>query len=198
MRRTILLLSTMTIAVLAVSGAMLFGMGKPAQAQETPPPCNTDLCVDKTASPSTVNVGDQITFTITQRCPEALVCIDVFPIVDTLPPEAELIVVSVEDSDRNIQCTTSGNTVTCQGPRTIFPSSPFTATIVATTTKCGTFINSAGSTATGLTTGSATFTVEGCPTTPLTKEQCKKGGWEEFGFPDQGTCVSAVNRQNRQ
>jgi len=146
-------------------------------------------------------VGDQITFTITQRCPGAEACIDIFPIVDTLPPEAGLTSVSVEDSDSNIQCTTSttsGNTVTCPGPRTIFPSSPFTATIVATTTKCGTFINSAGSTATGLTTGSATFTVEGCPTTPPTKEQCKKGGWEEFGFPDQGTCVSAVNRQNRQ
>ena len=42
MRRTILLLSTMTIAVLAVSGAMLFGMGKPAQAQSDPePPCNS-------------------------------------------------------------------------------------------------------------------------------------------------------------
>ena len=43
------------------------------------------------------------------------------------------------------------------------------------------------------------FTVEGCgPTVPTTKEQCKKGGWSNLGFPDQGTCVSAVNRQNRQ
>jgi hypothetical protein len=32
---------------------------------------------------------------------------------------------------------------------------------------------------------------------PSTKEQCKNGGWRDFDFPDQGTCVSAVNQQNR-
>jgi subtilisin-like proprotein convertase family protein len=34
------------------------------------------------------------------------------------------------------------------------------------------------------------------PTTPTTKNDCKKGGWKALGWPDQGTCVSAVNRQN--
>ena len=64
MRRTILLLSTMTIAVLAVSGAMLVGMSKPAQAQSVPePPCTTNFCLDKTATPSTATVGKPITFT---------------------------------------------------------------------------------------------------------------------------------------
>jgi subtilisin-like proprotein convertase family protein len=31
---------------------------------------------------------------------------------------------------------------------------------------------------------------------PTTKDDCKKGGWKEFGYPDQGTCISFVN-QNR-
>jgi hypothetical protein len=31
---------------------------------------------------------------------------------------------------------------------------------------------------------------------PTTKAQCKNGGWKDFGYPDQGTCISFVN-QNR-
>ena len=33
------------------------------------------------------------------------------------------------------------------------------------------------------------------PTTeqPQTKEECKKGGWKEFGFKNQGQCIKAVN-----
>jgi hypothetical protein len=32
---------------------------------------------------------------------------------------------------------------------------------------------------------------------PTTKVQCKKGDWKDFGYPDQGTCISDVNRRNR-
>jgi hypothetical protein len=28
---------------------------------------------------------------------------------------------------------------------------------------------------------------------PQTKEDCKKGGWKEFGFKNQGQCIKAVN-----
>jgi subtilisin-like proprotein convertase family protein len=31
---------------------------------------------------------------------------------------------------------------------------------------------------------------------PTTKEQCKNGGWREFGYPNQGMCISDVNRRN--
>ena len=33
------------------------------------------------------------------------------------------------------------------------------------------------------------------PTTeqPQTKEECKKGGYEEFGYKNQGLCIKAVN-----
>ena len=41
------------VALLVVSGAMLFGMGKPAQAQSNPePPCGEQFCIDKTADPN--------------------------------------------------------------------------------------------------------------------------------------------------
>ena len=30
------------------------------------------------------------------------------------------------------------------------------------------------------------------PTDPATKEECKKGGWEDFGFKNQGQCVRFV------
>ena len=33
-------------------------------------------------------------------------------------------------------------------------------------------------------------------TLPATKADCKNGGWREFGYPNQGTCISDVNRRN--
>jgi subtilisin-like proprotein convertase family protein len=48
-------------------------------------------------------------------------------------------------------------------------------------------------------TGSITSWSLDITTTPVptTKEQCKNGGWREFGYPNQGTCISDVNRRNR-
>ena len=66
-------------------------------------------------------------------------------------------------------------------------------TIVATPTECGSFINRASN---SILTVEAPFKVVGCP--PPTKEECKNGGWEDFGFPNQGRCERAWNRQNRQ
>jgi hypothetical protein len=31
---------------------------------------------------------------------------------------------------------------------------------------------------------------------PTTKEQCKNGGYEKFGFKNQGECIKAVNAAN--
>ena len=105
-----------------------------------------------------------------------------------------LTVVSVDDNGAGSQCTTRENTVTC-GSREFTPTQPYTLTIVANTTECGTFTNTASA---GVYSGSATYTVEGCPPQlPTTKQQCKKGDWKEFGYPDQGTCISDVNRRSR-
>jgi subtilisin-like proprotein convertase family protein len=32
---------------------------------------------------------------------------------------------------------------------------------------------------------------------PTTKAQCKKGGFRDFGYPDQGTCITAFNENRR-
>jgi uncharacterized repeat protein (TIGR01451 family) len=161
MRRTILLLSTMTIAVLAVSGVMLFGMGKPAQSQsDHGPPCDQRFCLDKTADPNPVNVGQPITFTILQRCHGNVdLCFSSAHIVDNLPADAGLTNVSVQ-ARFPARCTLSGNTVRCSGDRSFTPAAPFTWTIVATPTECGTFHNTV-STIGGSSnfTATATFTV---------------------------------------
>jgi hypothetical protein len=88
-------------------------------------------------------------------------------------------------------CTTSGNTVTCPKVRGFDATRPFTLTIVGTTTECGTFTNTDSSSEDS---GSVTYTVNCLPTT---KVQCKNGGWTEFGYPDEGTCQSDVNRRSR-
>jgi Domain of unknown function DUF11 len=200
-RRTILLLSTMPIAVLAVSGVMLFGMGKPALSQSDPePPCGVSIedqyCIDKTADPNPAIVGQPITFTITQRCPgsdQGCIALARDTIVDELP--SGLTVESVDPAGCTTSGnTTSGNTVTCAFNRFFTPTQPFTLTIVATPTKCGTFTNTASAPTVGF-TAHVTFTVNCVPTT---KADCKKGGWMDFGiYPDQGTCISDVNRRNR-
>jgi hypothetical protein len=64
MRRLAALVIAAAVALLVVSGAMLFGMGKPAQAQETYTSCTSSpsggdvFCLDKTA-PSTATVGSR-------------------------------------------------------------------------------------------------------------------------------------------
>ena len=78
------------VGLLVVSGALLFGMGKPAQAQSNPePPCTTFFCLDKTATPNPATVGEPITFTITERCPGGgpAGCTDIQTLVDQVPPE---------------------------------------------------------------------------------------------------------------
>jgi subtilisin-like proprotein convertase family protein len=47
-------------------------------------------------------------------------------------------------------------------------------------------------------TGSITSWSLDITTTPVptTKEQCKNGGWREFDYPNQGACISDVNRRN--
>src|SRR5215216_307511 len=192
------------LAVLVVSGAMLFGMGKPAQSQESAPPCNTNnFCLDKTADPSTVTVGEPITFTITERCVNADLCQIFLPLVDELPSglTVDSVVPAGPSLPSGYQCSTSGNTVvTCPGDRSSTQTQPFTLTIVATPAECGSFTNTATNDldpSIGLFTVEAAFTVEGCVPLPTTKAQCKKGGWRDFGYPDQGTCISDVNQRNQ-
>ena len=37
------------------------------------------------------------------------------------------------------------------------------------------------------------ITVTEAPRLPISKEQCKNGGWKQFGFANQGQCIKSVN-----
>jgi hypothetical protein len=191
-RRIAALVIAAAVAMLLIGVAALLWTQE-AQAQE---PCSENFCIDKTVNDSTPTVGQQITFTITERCVFGE-CTAFPPLVDTLPDGLIITgVVANAPFQPEYQCTTSGNTVTCPANRISTPDQPFTLTIVALTTECGEFTNTA-SKSSGQ-TAQASFKVEGCgPTVPTTKQECKEGGWSNLGWPDQGTCISAWNEQNR-
>jgi uncharacterized repeat protein (TIGR01451 family) len=126
-RRLAALVIAAAVAVLLIGVAALLWTQE-AQAQE---PCSENFCIDKTVNDSTPTVGQQITFTITERCFGDL-CIAFPELVDTLPDG--LSINSVDPNapfQPNYQCTTIGNTVTCPGNRSSDLDQPFTLQISA-------------------------------------------------------------------
>jgi len=193
-RRLLVLSATLTAAV--VVGVLGYATSARADAD-----CLLDsYCLEKTVSAETVKVGEPLTFTIRGFCgPAAPGCIviNAEPVRDTLPAGLDFVSASATGNG-NPTCTfsESDRTVSCS-PFNFRGGQPFEATIEVIPRECGTFTNTA--TAPGGVGGPVTETFTVCPPLlPTTKEQCKKGGWEDFGYPDQGTCISDVNRRNRQ
>ena len=112
-----------------------------------------NFCLDKTADPNPATEGEQITFTITERCTSPTGCFDSSPLVDELPSG-----LTVDSVDPATVCSASGNTVAC-GVRSSSPTAPFTLTIVATPTECGSFTNTASHEGATTVTAKVTFTV---------------------------------------
>jgi uncharacterized repeat protein (TIGR01451 family) len=188
-RRVLVLSATLTAAMLVG----LLGYANSSRADVT---CSdVFFCMEKTSTPDPVTVGETLTFTIRAFC--ATECsFSSLGITDTLPAGLDFVSASATGKE-NPTCNYSASTrtVTC-APTVYSTGEPFEATIKVIPRECGTFKN----TATDITFGysaSDTFTVNCLPTLPTMKEQCKKGGWEDFGYPDQGTCISDVNRRNR-
>lgn len=187
----------------AMMAAGLLAFASPARADVV---CSSDqaFCWEKTATPDPVKVGEPLTFTIRAFCtsPGGGGCGLSSPqgLTDTLPAGVEFVSASATGY-LPATCSEIAGTVRCD-PLSFFKASdgtevPFVATIEVIPTQCGTFTNTA--TAPGfsdyLPPVSETFTVEGC--VPTTKAQCKKGGWRDYGYPDQGTCISAVTQNRR-
>jgi len=188
-RRVLVLSATLTAAILVG----LLGYATSSRADVA---CS-GTCMEKTASADPVKVGDQLTFTIRGFCEAGQGCFfrDPFGVTDTLPEGLEFVSATATGLN-NPTCSHSAGTVTC-APFFFDNESTFEATITVIPRECGTFTNTATDVSFGDSV-SETFTVEGCvPPTPMTKADCKKGGWEDFGYPDQGTCISDVNRRNR-
>jgi hypothetical protein len=200
-KKVLVLSATLTAAM--VVGLLAFSTSARADVA-----CVTEdvFCLEKTSSPDPVTVGEPLTFTIRGYCINEAGCVLVSAyegLTDTLPAGLEFVSATAtgytEYGIPQPTCSESAGTVTCTP--VAFASNqpgqemdvPFVATIEVIPTQCGTFTNTA-SMAFGLSV-SETFTVVGC--VPTTKAQCKNGGWRAFGYPDQGTCITAVNQNRR-
>src|SRR5215212_8760730 len=179
----------------ALTAAMVVGLLGYANSSRADVTCSdVFFCMEKTSTPDPVTVGKTLTFTIRAFC--ATECaFSSEGIRDPLPAGLDFVSASATGKN-NPTCTfsESARTVTC-APVVYSTGEPFEATIKVTPSACGTFKN----TVTDITFGNSvsdTFTVGCGPTVPATKDLCKKGGWEALGWPDQGTCITAVN-QNR-
>jgi hypothetical protein len=166
------------------------------------------FCLKKTATPDPVEVGEPLTFTIRGFCDVTAPGVEscgLFGgvIADTLPAGVKFVSASATGVEP-ATCSESAGTMTC-GPVSYFfhtgtvpdippeipLETPFVATIEVIPTQCGTFTNTA-SYGTGESV-SETFTVVGC--VPTSEEQCKGGGYVQFGFANQGRCIKAVKQE---
>jgi hypothetical protein len=202
-RRVLVLSATLTAAM--VVGLLAFATSARADVD-----CQDIFCLEKTATRDPATVGEPLTFTITGYCTPDISCgrRSISGLTDTLPAGLEFVSATATGYGGTElspipqpTCSESAGTVTCTPVAFFFDTRdgtavPFEATIEVIPRQCGTFTNTASLPGFDQSV-SETFTVEGCvPTPPATKAQCKKGGWSNFGYPDQGTCISVVN-QNR-
>ena len=79
-------------------------------------------------------------------------------------------------------------TTTTVGPTTTTTAAPTTTTTTAAPTTTTTVPPAT------TTTVASTTTTTSPVVTPTAKDECKKGGWEEFGFRNQGQCIEFVNQ----
>jgi hypothetical protein len=205
-RRLLVLSATLTAAM--VVGLLAFATSVRADVV-----CQFNHCLEKTvSSEDPVKVGEPLTFTIREFCtltPPLVACESSFSelgLTDTLPAGVEFVSATATGYGGTElfprpqpTCSESAGAVTCAPLSYRFSTipgseteSPFVATIEVIPTQCGTFTNTASS-PTGRTV-SETFTVVGCP--PPSKEQCKEGGYEQFGFENQGRCIKAVKQES--
>jgi hypothetical protein len=202
--RRLLVLSATLTAVMVVG---LLAFATPSRADVV---CDGIFCLEKTANPDPVTVGEPLTFTITGYCipEEGSSCGRLSPVVgltDTLPAGVDFVSASATGyggplfgNQPQPTCSESDGTVTCTPVAFLFDAptgeeTPFVATIEVIPRQCGTFTNTASLVIFNQSV-SETFTVEGC--VPTTKAQCKNGGYEQFGFANQGRCIKAVKQES--
>ena len=169
-RRLLVLSATLTAAV--VVG--LLGYATPSRADVV---CSgntaTSHCLEKTATPDPVKVGETLTFTVRGYCTATINCFSSSTpgMTDTLPAGLEFVSASATGLD-DPTCTfsESNRTVTCAPLAYFFVRDgaevPFVATIKVIPRECGTFTNTASYVDENSPQSvSETFTVEGCPDT---------------------------------
>lgn len=186
---------------------MLVMLGPSASAQLT---ADVTPVVTKTMNPDPAYVGSPVTFHITLTINGTHTAQNVV-LSDILLPNMDLVSVTAtaaDGSDVSENCfrdeptpTTPNGAVGCRvGDVPGGGSVSMDVTVIPR--EAGTYQNTAGS-GFGLPPGvtsdpsrnltTITVTVLPAPPKPTTKEQCKNNGFANFGFVDQGSCVSYVN-----
>jgi uncharacterized repeat protein (TIGR01451 family) len=200
----VLVLSATLTAIMVVG---LLAFATPSRADVV---CQVELCLEKTATPDPVVVGEPLTFTIIYSCtpPSGSNCAaSSRKLTDTLPAGVEFVSATATGysgpflgNPPQPTCSESAGTVTC-APVNAFVDTltetdiPFVATIEVIPTQCGIFTNTASlDEETNFPSVSETFTVVGC--VPTSKEQCKEGGYGLFGSANQGRCIKAVKPES--
>jgi uncharacterized repeat protein (TIGR01451 family) len=201
MRRTILVLgAVMAVLMFAMVGpASERGLSPhPATAAEVCKPTNPGsvltMCLDKTASPDPAPVGETLTFTVTVSLQGPGGTATTGFITDSLP--AGVTFVSATSEQGSCVYDEVSHAVTC-GPFGLSGEDPalndVTYTITVIPNSPGTITNTVSGPV-GLITSATVQVTE--PPTPQTKADCKNGGYEKFGFKNQGQCIKAVNAAN--
>jgi uncharacterized repeat protein (TIGR01451 family) len=138
---------------LVLLGAFLVAAGvlvvaPQAQSQTPPRDCAAadggQVCLEKTADPTTVRVGEQITFTVRLTNETSSQLRTNVPISDRWPPEIRIDSVSQSVTRGSAPpCTATGDAVTCPNPIVLPAGGEFGLTIVTTATQPGSSVNNA-------------------------------------------------------
>jgi uncharacterized repeat protein (TIGR01451 family) len=187
MGRVLLLLATTSIIGVLVALSPPTAEGAEA-CGSSGLPVERAICIEKVAEASLGVVGEPLTFTITVRA-EPGVSGSSDRLVDYLPEGVDFVSATATQGEC-IYGIVDGvpHTVRC-GPYTLSPSNNLTqvATIRVVPTNPGSYVNVARDFGVQV---EEPFEVR--EPAPSDKEDCKNGGYKQFGFKNQGQCIKAV------
>jgi uncharacterized repeat protein (TIGR01451 family) len=153
-------------------------------------PVERAVCIEKVAEPSVGVVGEPITFTITVRAaPNVGAGFD--RLTDYLPEGVDFVSATATQGECIYGIDPFGvpHTVRC-GPYGVGQNLIQVVTIRVVPTSPGSYVNVAS--VDSLSTLRVEEPFEVREPAPSDKEDCKKGGYKQFGFKNQGQCIKAV------
>jgi uncharacterized repeat protein (TIGR01451 family) len=155
-------------------------------------PVERAVCIEKVAEPSVGVVGEPITFTITVRA-EPCCSSSADRLIDYLPEGVDFVSATATQGECIYGTDPQDgvpHTVRC-GPYTVGLNLTQVITITVVPTSPGSYVNVARHSTVRV---EEPFEVR--EPAPSVKEDCKNGGYKQFGFRNQGQCIKAVKATN--
>jgi uncharacterized repeat protein (TIGR01451 family) len=189
MGRVLLLLAITSI--IGVLGALSPPTAEAAEACESlGSPIERAVCIEKVAEPSVGVVGEPLTFTITVRA-ESFVSGSADRLIDYLPEGVDFVSATATqgeciygtDPQDGVPHTVRCGPYNFGGPNNVTQ----VVTITVVPTSPGSYVNIARHSSVQV---EEPFEVR--EPAPSDKEDCKNGGYKQFGFTNQGQCIKAV------